>query len=565
MGVALDGFNSAVGVILDALPRTVMVAGADPCALDYLASRGIRDATIIECAQPRCDGKRVWLPWFDEDSQKIYESGRSLNGAEPKWRNVRGEKPALFASCGAWQAPHVVVVEGQFDALVVAQAGRAAFATTSAGIKDAAFPILRGKQSVVLVPDADERKHPEEPAPGERWLSRMLAELASWTKISIAKLPSGVKDIADVAAAADDPIAAVRAILEAAEPYEPVREPAEAPRVEIIDINRLSERAAADDGISWLARGWIAEGTIVALAGEEGDGKTLFAEQTCRELLLGRPVAGYFQTGRPVGRILFVDTEMGSIESARRSLDLDRRGLTVPDGRLFYADCSDGLDLAGNADDRERLDEAIRAATPDLLWIDSGGNAVRDPKDDVEVKALFNYLARCGVSAIGLTLHPRKRAQGEHGRRFDDLFGSREWKGRLHKALYLEDGRVVAWKDRGGHLRAAWPPSAGVRSPHAILERPGLSDDHAAPFQVRFEKGLDDAPADSSAIEARLLEVLGAKPGELTKSHLADTLGGRRKDSLRVVNRLLAAGRIGPNAPRARLSVVDDQSLWSAE
>ena len=55
-----------------------------------------------------------------------------------------------------------------------------------------------------------------------------------------------------------------------------------------------------------------------------------------------------------------------------------------------------------------------------------------------------------GVRTVVMLAQPRKRAQGEpNGRRFDDLFGSRVWKGRASVVLFLEHERITVWKQRG--------------------------------------------------------------------------------------------------------------------
>ena len=75
-------------------------------------------------------------------------------------------------------------------------------------------------------------------------------------------------------------------------------------------------------------------------------------------------------------------------------------------------------------------------------------------------------------------------SRAEEWRRFDDLFGSREWKGRVTKALHLESGSPVAWKDLGNHLHRAWPNRAQARYPKAILHRPGFQDETSVPFFI---------------------------------------------------------------------------------
>lgn len=299
-------------------------------------------------------------------------------------------------------------------------------------------------------------------------------------------------------------------------------------------------------------------GQLIGIAGEEGDGKTLLAQQVCHQLARHEPILGAFPCGqiRP-RRILFVDTEMTEDDARPRALEMARRGLAVDPNQLWWV-CTGPLDLA-RFDDRTYIDELLERYGADFVWIDAGGSAVEDPKDDLPVRAFFAWLQRHlqtgRLVAGGITLHPRKRGQGEYGRRFDDLFGSREWKGRLSKALFVDGNTVTFWKDRGHHLHRRYPAQPGDRYPKATLARPGVDDPEAVPFELHpYAK---DHPTDEAAIRTEVLELLSKEPDRYTKTAVVGLLKVQKAAGFVVVNQLLADEIIGPNHKGATLRVLD--------
>jgi hypothetical protein len=197
-----------------------------------------------------------------------------------------------------------------------------------------------------------------------------------------------------------------------------------------------------------------------------------------------------------------------------------------------------------------------------LVWFDSAINAVSDAEEGVVVKTFFNNLSRLmrehDLLGIGLTLHTRKRAQGAHERRFDDLFGSREWKGRLNTLAYIEGTRIVSWKNRGGRLARRFKSEPGKR-PYAILNRPGLQDVTAIPFNVTAPD--DMVAANDAEIVARVREILTAQPDVLTKSALALAAGGRKAAVLKVIEQLQLHGEVVPDQLKAKLRMAGSESV----
>jgi hypothetical protein len=221
----------------------------------------------------------------------------------------------------------------------------------------------------------------------------------------------------------------------------------------------------------------------------------------------------------------------------------------------FFWFAAGGLQLDQPVD-IDAIAAAVRRVGPDLVWIDSGINAVSEAEEGTAVKRLFNNLSVLmreeTLLGIGLSLHTRKRAQGSNDRRFDDLFGSREWKGRLGTLLYIEDTKIVSWKNRGGHLGRLWPKNAKGR-PAAVLNRPGFTNAECAPFTIAVPVGGQEVG--EAEIESKVRAMLGEEPGALTKTKLAESLGVRKKDALNVIKKLQDDGSVIPNQDGAKLSL----------
>lgn len=329
------------------------------------------------------------------------------------------------------------------------------------------------------------------------------------------------------------------------------------PFPEAVDVTDWRAHASGTGEQEFVVRDLMPKGQVLVITGEEGDGKTLLAEQGLRQLLRREAVWGCFDPGGlDVTGVLFVDTEMTTDDAWPRWKEAEERGLAVPPGTLHWT-CCGPINLGGS--DQAHIIAELERTGANILWIDAGGSATEDPKDDLAVKALFGFLQRLiqsgRILGAGLTLHPRKRAQGEHSRRFDDLFGSREWKGKASKVIYIEGTKVVVWKDRGGHLGRQWTARAQGRFPTATLHRPGLENTTCPPFWVEAKQ--PEPAFDAEAARERALELVEKKPAHYAKTALAVALGGRKEDAVAVISALIAEGVLGPDKDRAKLSQID--------
>ncbi len=327
-----------------------------------------------------------------------------------------------------------------------------------------------------------------------------------------------------------------------------------------IDVTTLSNRPPRAQIIEGI---WPVK-SILGIAGEEGDGKTLLAEQILRQLLRGEQPLGFFDAGEAVPkRVLFVDTEMEEDDAAERNADMETRGLEVKAGQLYWY-CAGGLAL-DNPQDVALVDQEIVRVGADLVWIDSGINSVSEAEDGTPVKKFFNNLSRMmrerDLVGVGLTLHTRKRGQGVTGRQFDDLFGSREWKGRLNTLIYIEGDLATSWKNRGGRLGRMWGSQPG-RRPMAVLNRPGLSDDSVVPFNLTVPEDWGAVKTENT--EATVREILGAEPDTYTKTTLAEKVGARKQDAMAIITRLQAEGIVVPTERGAKLRLATSESEQDA-
>jgi hypothetical protein len=316
--------------------------------------------------------------------------------------------------------------------------------------------------------------------------------------------------------------------------------------IDVTTLNATWRRPCIVEGL-WPVR------SILGIAGEEGDGKTLLAEQLLRQILRGDRPLEFFELGEEqVRRVLFIDTEMEREDAAERNAEMVRRGLGVaPDQFYWY---SPGGLVLNDRRDLDNIRKEIWSRRPDIVWIDSATNAVSDAEEGAEVKELFNnlsFLTRAhDLLGIGLTFHTRKRAQGRDARRFDDLFGSREWKGRVGTLLYIEGNRVTSWKNRGGRLARLWGAENG--KPYATLNRPGLTEEDSAPFTVS-EPTTADVAAEEYALRAAVIDVLTAEPDVYNKTGLARRVGRRKGEALHFISRLQELGGIIPKEKGAKL------------
>lgn len=109
-------------------PLTFTLTGIDPTH-PYLRNRGIRAGTARHFGTGFFPGRgsmtgRIVIPIYDEAGRLVAYAGRSVDGAEPRYRFPAGfMKSAILFNLHRVSSDEVVVVEGFFDCLNVWQAG----------------------------------------------------------------------------------------------------------------------------------------------------------------------------------------------------------------------------------------------------------------------------------------------------------------------------------------------------------------------------------------------------------------------------------------------------------
>ncbi len=218
------------------------------------------------------------------------------------------------------------------------------------------------------------------------------------------------------------------------------------------------------------AKDLLIDGQIVTVVGEEGDGKSTFGAQVACQLAAGQDIGKHFEVAEPVAPILIVDVEQSEEDVAIIRNDMVERGLKI-DGVYWLNANGRSFDIH---DDQKWLTGFIREMQPQVMMLDTGTESVKDPNDSISVKPLFIYLNRLlkneSIRTVMMLAQPRKRSQEAVGaRKFDDLFGSRVWKGRSSVAIYLEQHQITVWKQRGSYIKRRW--GVTERYPIGRLER----------------------------------------------------------------------------------------------
>jgi hypothetical protein len=288
----------------------------------------------------------------------------------------------------------------------------------------------------------------------------------------------------------------------------------------------------------------VPDGQLVTIVGEEGEGKSTLAWQIACEVSSGEPVGGHFEVPEPVAPVLIVDVEQSEEDAVILRDDMLSRGLDVS-GVLWLDANGRSLDVL---EDQLWLSAHVRAQRPKLIILDTGTEAVTKPREDESVKLLFillhRYLKAEGVRAVLMLAQPRKRSQdAPSSRRFDDLFGSRVWKGRSSAVLYLEQQRLTVWKQRGGYLRRRWGGSVGR------IER---SD--TGPTKILEPKAALEAETERRAL---VLSTVALNPGAYSKTSLIEEelhINGHDRDVWRkTVDALTTEGKVHADGRYNRL------------
>ena len=466
----------------------------------YMRGRGIAPELMRQASLRAGSGTmagRVVFPWFDAAGAEVYATGRSLDGAKPKYRHTEGARPALYASPGAWEAPRVALVEGQIDACACAQGGTAAFATSGASAFSAeAADILATKHEVILVADADEA--------GTKWRGRVVEALGGrGVSLLEARLPDGASDIADVAeraqARGEDPSEVVAEVLAEAVPVEVEAEPETKGgfRLRPLDLTTLLAREPEPE--RFVVEPYIPRARRVWVFGAAESGKSIWALATAAQVSREGAGVAYFSEENPLDE------------------DIRRLRRLRPDSSHFRFFSGIGLDL----DLAEHVAAVIEACQGCALAVFDTISAVwsGDENDNAAIaaldrEALMPLVTETGASALVLDHigHPQafvKRGGASAGR------GASAKGQKADVVLNFEAKNRGEFTIKVGKMRAASVPGEAVVN---VLD--------AADGGLELQMVADMMPLKVQEAAALMVEAIAAS-GQLTTRQLREAVTGK--------------------------------------
>lgn len=417
---------------------------------------------------------------FDNRRDTTYEypGGRVVRRRANKQFPQSGNKAdrTLFRADRVADADHVLVVEGEKDVLAAEAVGAAAVCSAMGAGKAhlADWTPLAGKR-VTVVADNDD--------PGRKHAAQVVAELGKVgaAEVRIARAAAG-KDLADH-------IAAGKAI------------------AELIDVRAGAGRVARVEWATnirperqvWLWDTRIPVGTVSALAGRGGCGKTTYALHLAAKLSLGQLPGQHY--GQPASTLVWSGEDQWAPVLVPRLIAAGADLNLI--GRL-HIEAEDGIEVTPRLPlDVATLREAITVSGAALVIIDPIASTMTgDLHREDDVRVALDALARVAADTGAVVMFVRHFGKGG-GNASDKMSGSHAFRDAVRSVFLFaqdeDDGCVVVTQDKGNYA----PP--GEESFAFRLES--------------FEVPTDDGPAnvarvvDLGASEVSVGDIINRPPG----------------------------------------------------
>lgn len=412
------------------------------------------------------------------DTTYPYSGGRRVHrGADKQFRQSGNKSDrSLFRADRVADADHVLVVEGEKDVLAAEAVGAAAVCSAMGAGKAhlADWTPLAGKR-VTVVADNDD--------PGRKHAAQVVAELGKVgaAEVRIARAAVG-KDLADH-------IAAGKAI------------------AELIDVRAVAGRVARVEWATnirperqvWLWDNRIPVGTVSALAGRGGCGKTTYALHLAAKLSLGQLPGQHY--GQPASTLVWSGEDQWAPVLVPRLIAAGADLNLI--GRL-HIEAEDGIEVTPRLPlDVATLREAITVSGAALVIIDPIASTMTgDLHREDDVRVALDALARVAADTGAVVMFVRHFGKGG-GNASDKMSGSHAFRDAVRSVFLFaqdeDDGCVVVTQDKGNYA----PP--GEESFAFRLES--------------FEVPTDDGPAnvarvvDLGASEVSVGDIINRPPG----------------------------------------------------
>lgn len=418
--------------------------------------------------------------------------------------NLNGTRLVPYHLPEIIKAPQVIIVEGEKGADGLRDIGLPATCSPlGAGKWRAEYnPFFEGKEVVVL-PDNDEvgRKH-------ALTIARNLKGLA--TKIKIINLP-GLPEKGDIADwfnaghTKHDLIELIQLGKEWQEPEAKKNTPSLLSFTRLHDLLREEE-----ENVSWVLDGMLPTGGFSLLAGRPKGGKTTLARNLAISVAQGKD---FLSRSVQKGTVLYLALEEKRSEVKKHFRDMGASG--DEDVRVFVSNAP--------VDALAKLREQTEQVKPVLIIVDPllRFTRVRDGNDYAEVTQALEPLLMLAreTGAHVLVVHHTGKGERQGG---DSILGSTAIFASVDTAMILKRGetyRTIQTIQRYGQ----------------DLEEAVLTFD---PVSRTIGLGGTKEDAETTAMEAAILEHLEGQSGAVTEAEIREAVEGRRQIQMKALRNL---------------------------
>jgi len=284
----------------------------------------------------------------------------------------------------------------------------------------------------------------------------------------------------------------------------------------------------------WLVRSVWGRGAVGMIGGTPKSNKTWLGLELAFSVATGRPFLGRFAVEQPGRTVVYLAEHALPLVRARidalcahHRVDIQKLDLYVITAPVVR------LDLA---DHQEKLRQTVEHLRPRLMLLDPLVRLHRlDENNATEMSGLLGYLRGLQRSldvAVVVVHHVSKRARPQPGQALRGTSDLHAW---TDCAAYL------AWQNRQLHLilehRAAKPPAP------MVLDLVCGADGESVHLEVRGDVCVSE-PSERPTLAGRLLKVMRAAEGPMTRTELRDQLKVQNEKLGALLGTLEEQGRV---------------------
>lgn len=226
-----------------------------------------------------------------------------------------------------------------------------------------------------------------------------------------------------------------------------------------------------DPPVEWLIPDFLPRGSLIALAGEPGTGKSFFTYSLAVALSTGIPFLGFDPENGPK-RVLYFDQENGRADCVQY-LRWAWQGASRPNPALLTANFHFAPFQLGGPDWPLKMETGVLTYKPDLIVIDTATPCfnIEDENDNGEATQIINTIRRLmGLVTPTATCIVLKHAKLRAEDSKYTLRGAKAWEGAVDGVLFQTKKQGRPRKDHLNNtiLTPAKVRAFGLREPLTI-------------------------------------------------------------------------------------------------